>query len=67
MGTIKCCKECHEKGNNYIGCHSKCEQYKKEYEMNEETKQKRFKDMAVHNAIRSLDIHRTRTKQHKPK
>lgn len=29
MGNVAPCKECHAKGESYIGCHDKCEKFKK--------------------------------------
>ena len=34
------CRECHEKGENFLGCHSKCEKYKEYKKLAEEANQK---------------------------
>ena len=44
------CKECHEKGENFLGCHDKCEKYKEFKRLSKEandkvSKQKDFERM----------------------
>ena len=57
--TITCCKECHEQGNSYIGCHSKCEKYLKERDEHEIEKEKRRQDKMLNSLV--IQLYNTRT------
>lgn len=55
MLFITCCKNCDKRCN---GCHSHCEEYKKEKAKNEEIRQKAAREgEAFHNYINSRKTH----------
>ena len=64
---ISCCKECHEQGNSYLGCHGKCEKYKMEQKRNKDILKQKIKDNLVNSTSKTLYYNRKHTKQHKPK
>jgi len=62
-----CCKECHEQGNSYLGCHGKCEKYKMEQKENKRILKQRINDNILDDTVKTLYYIRKHTKQYKPK